>query len=137
MWSFFLLRHDCRNGAKGTGFAYYGRDGRMKESFTLKENRDFRRLYNRGKSYVSPVVVTYICKNRNQNVRYGITTSKKIGKAVQRNRSRRVIRAAFSQLLPQVKNGYDFVARTKTPYVKSTEILRCLKKQLKEAGVLQ
>lgn len=62
MWSFFLLRHDCRNGAKGTGFAYYGRDGRMKESFTLKENRDFRRLYNRGKSYVSPVVVTYICK---------------------------------------------------------------------------
>ena len=139
MWSFFLLRHDCRNGEQGTGFAYYGRDGRMKESFTLKENRDFRRLYNRGKSYVSPVVVTYICKNRNQNVRYGITTSKKIGKAVQRNRSRRVIRAAFSQLLPQVKNGYDFVfvARTKTPYVKSTEILRCLKKQLKEAGVLQ
>lgn len=136
---FLFVKARLPQWRKRTGFAYYGRDDRMKEAFTLKENRDYRRLYNRGKSYVSPVVVTYICKNRSQNVRFGITTSKKIGKAVQRNRSRRVIRAAFSQLLPQVKPGYDFVfvARTKTPYVKSTEILRCLKKQLKEAGVLQ
>lgn len=111
----------------------------MNKMVTLKENRDFRRLYCRGKSYVSPVVVTYVYRNRNKNVRYGITTSKKIGKAVQRNRSRRIIRAAFTQLLPSVKTGYDFVfvARTKTPYVKSTDILRCLSKQLKEAGVLQ
>lgn len=111
----------------------------MNKMVTLKENRDFRRLYSRGKSYVSPVVVTYVYKNRNENVRYGITTSKKIGKAVQRNRSRRIIRAAFTQLLPRVKTGYDFVfvARTKTPYAKSTDILRCLSKQLKEAGVLQ
>ncbi len=106
---------------------------------TLKENRDFRRLYSRGKSYVSPPLVTYVMKNRLQNVRIGITASKKTGKAVQRNRSRRIIMAAYRQLMPQIKDGYDFifVARGKTPYLKSTDILRCMKKQLKQAGVLK
>ena len=106
---------------------------------TLKENKDFKLLYNRGKSFISPVGVTYVMKNRLQGIRYGITTSKKTGKAVQRNRSRRVIRAAYTQLLPQIKAGYDFVfvARVKTSHVKSTEILRCMRKQLEEAGVLK
>lgn len=53
---------------------------------TLKENKDFRRLYHRGKSYVSPVLVTYVMKNRKAGLRIGFTTSKKIGIAVQRNR---------------------------------------------------
>lgn len=38
-----------------------------------------------------------------------------------------------------VKKGVDlvFVARGKTPYVKSDDILRAMKKELKEAGVLK
>ena len=49
---------------------------------------------------VSPVVVTYVLKNRAGTVRVGITTSKKIGGAVQRNRARRVIREPSGSLLP-------------------------------------
>ena len=99
----------------------------MADMISLKENRDFRRLYGKGKSFVSPVVVTYLMK-----------TSKKIGKAVQRNRSRRVIREAFRLLSPRIKPGYDFVfvARGKTPYVKSGEVKDALEAQLKKAGVL-
>ena len=42
-------------------------------------------------------------------------------------------------LADQVMPGYDlvFVARGKTPFVKSTDILRAMKKELKEAGVLK
>lgn len=111
----------------------------MGEFVTLKENKDFRRLYSRGRSYVSPVVVAYVMKNRLGTVRIGITTSKKIGKAVMRNRSRRIIREAFYQISSDIKPGYDlvFVARGKTPFVKSTDILRAMKKELKEAGVLK
>ena len=110
----------------------------MADIISLKENRDFRRLNGKGKSFVSPVVVTYLMKNRRRQVRYGITTSKKIGKAVQRNRSRRVIREAFRLLSPRIKPGYDFVfvARGKTPYVKSGEVKDALEAQLKKAGVL-
>ena len=110
----------------------------MGDIITLKRNNDFRRLYSRGRFFLSPVLVTYVMKNRRDEVRIGITSSKKIGKAVVRNRSRRVIREAYRELSSQVKPGYDiiFVARGKTPYVKSTDILRVMKKELKEAGVL-
>lgn len=111
----------------------------MTEAVTLKENRDFRRLYGRGKSFVSPVVVTYVMKNRCKQLRFGITTSKKTGKAVQRNRSRRVIREAFRQLEPGVRQGYDlvFVARGKTPYVKCMEVRNAMEIQLRQAGLLK
>ena len=111
----------------------------MMDLFTpIKENRDFRRIYTRGKSYVSPVVVTYVLKNRSQNVRVGITTGKKTGNAVKRNRSRRIIREAFRTLAPRIKKGTDliFVARTKTAYIKSTELLPEMEKQLRKIGVI-
>lgn len=110
----------------------------MSEFITLKENREFRRAYSRGKSYVSPDLVTYIIKNNNNNLRIGITTGKKIGKAVERNRSRRIIRAAYREICNNIRFGYDivFVARTKTPYRKSTDILKSMTKHLKDAGLL-
>ena len=109
----------------------------MGDYLTLKDNRDFQRVYRRGKSFVSPLIVTYVIKNNNNNLRIGITTSKKIGKAVQRNRCRRIIRAAFYMLNSEIKNGYDivFVARSKTPFVKSTDIYCYMKKHLKTAGI--
>lgn len=109
----------------------------MSEILTLKENRDFQRLYRRGKSYVSPILVTYIMKNKTDNLRYGITTGKKIGIAVKRSRARRIIRAAFSQLRSEIDSGYDivFVARGKTPYVKSGDIKKAMEKHFSEAGI--
>ena len=67
----------------------------MSDIITLKENREFRRAYSRGKSYVSPDLVTYIIKNNNNNLRIGITTGKKIGKAVVRNRCKRRLRELY------------------------------------------
>ena len=104
---------------------------------TLNHNRDFQRIYRRGKSRVSSGLVTYVTKNNSNNLRIGITASKKIGKAVQRNRCRRIIRAAFDNLESD-KKGYDivFVARTKTKFLKSTDIERYMREHLKELGVL-
>ncbi len=110
----------------------------MSKYITLKENRDFRRLYSKGKSYVSAGIVVYVCKNHTNSKRFGITTSKKTGTAVLRSRSRRVIREAYYELYDNIKNGYDFVfvARAKTPHLKSYDILRFMKELLKKAGVL-
>lgn len=111
----------------------------MEKLVPICRNNDFRRIYARGKSYVSPLVVVYALKNRTKNVRVGITTSKKVGNAVQRNRSRRVIRDAFRALAPRVRPGFDLVlvARGKTPYVKSTDVRRQLERQLQAAGLLR
>lgn len=111
----------------------------MKQIVSLCRNNDFRRVYTKGKSFVGSLAVTYVRKNRLGITQVGITTSKKIGNAVLRNRSRRVIREAFLQLSPRVKPGYDlvFVARGRTPHSKSTQVQGQLAKQLSAAGVLQ
>ena len=84
-------------------------------------------------------MVVYALKNRTKNVRVGIKKKKKVGNAVQRNRSRRVIREAFRALAPRVRPGFDLVlvARGKTPYVKSTDVRRQLERQLQAAGLLR
>lgn len=110
----------------------------MGKIVSMSRNNDFRRAYRRGKSQVSPLLVTYVLKNRLGLTRVGITTSKKIGNAVIRSRARRVIREAYRGLCPQVKPGYDlvFVARGRTPGAKSTQVQRHMEKQLLAAGLL-
>lgn len=105
---------------------------------TLKLNTEFRRIYARGKSYVSQGLVMYVMKRRGNNLRVGITAGKKVGGAVSRNRARRVIRSAFSQFAPRVQRGYDivFVARARTVEQKSTEVAVAMEKHLIAAGIL-
>ena len=100
--------------------------------------QDFRRLYGRGRSKVHPALVTYVAKNRVGFCRIGITASKKIGNAVQRNRARRVIREAYRLLSDRVEGAYDlvFVARGRTTRVKSTTVQKIMEEQLKALGVL-
>jgi ribonuclease P protein component len=78
-------------------------------------------------------------KSKKEGTRIGITTSKKIGCAVKRNRARRIIREAYRQLKPEIIGGKDiiFVARSLTTRMKSTELLRVMREQLREAGVIQ
>ena len=104
----------------------------MNQKTTLKLNKEFKRLYFKGKSAVHPLIVTYACKNRLGRNRIGITVTKKVGKAVCRNRCKRIIRAAFYQIDPMIEQGWDFVfvARAKTPQVKSTQLMPVLKKQI-------
>lgn len=110
----------------------------MSKYTTVKENREFSLAYRRGKSCVSPVLVTYVLKANGNMLRYGITTGKKVGNAVTRSRARRVIRASYYRLFEQIKPGYIiiFVARGKTPYVKSQVVYRAMREHLKTLGVL-
>ena len=111
----------------------------FKQVVKLKKNGEFRRAYSRGKSFVDPALVTYITKNRAGICRIGITATKKIGNAVKRNRAKRVITAAYRSMFRQLcEGGYDivFVARGKTPYLKSTEIESIMRRHLEKAGLL-
>ena len=111
----------------------------MPKAEALKTNTDYRRAYMRGRSYTNPALVVYVIKNRAGLCRVGITASKKIGNAVQRNRARRVIREAFRLIDLPLRGGFDivFVARTKTVYKKSTEIYEIMLSMLKKAGIVK
>ncbi|MBQ7549045.1 MAG: ribonuclease P protein component [Clostridia bacterium] len=112
----------------------------MPKITVLKRNSDFRRAYGRGKSFSDPALVTYVLNNNRAGIcRVGITASKKIGNSVERNRCRRIIKAAYVSLAPSVKGRYDlvFVARSKTKYLKSTDIERIMYRHLIKAGVVE
>lgn len=108
------------------------------KSTALKENKDFRRLYYRGKSEAASCLVTYVMKNNFSKTRVGITSGKKIGNAVKRNRARRLIRAAFSEYEDRLNGYYDivFVARTRTAQVKMQDVRKQMEEQLGKLGVL-
>ena len=100
-------------------------------------NIEYARVYRRGKSYVAPQLVLYVCKNRLGRTRVGFTATKKVGHAVQRNRARRVMRAAAAAHLPYDVGGYDliFVARAATARVKSTRLEKTVVRLLAQAGL--
>ena len=50
---------------------------------TLTKNKEFSRIYARGKSYVHPNLVLYVAKNRLGYTRIGLTATKKVGRAAQ------------------------------------------------------
>lgn len=110
----------------------------MEKTQKLKLNKEFKRAYGRGKCFVHYGVVTYIVKNREGSLRIGITTGKKLGNAVKRNRARRVISAAFRGCAPHLKPvGYDivFVARAKTPSMNSEKLKEVMERHFKDAGL--
>ena len=82
---------------------------------TPKKNYEFRRLYNKGKTAVTPYLVVYCLKNRTGQRRVGYTVSTKLGKAVTRNRIRRQLREIYRLNADRLVGGVDMilVARTK------------------------
>ena len=76
---------------------------------TLKKNYEFRRLYSKGKTAVTPYMVVYCMRTGRDTRRVGYTVSTKLGKAVTRNRIRRQLREIYRLNSPKLINGVDMV----------------------------
>lgn len=81
----------------------------LKAECTLKKNSDFRRMYSKGKSCVTPYMVVYCRRAPVPRGRVGFTVSTKLGGAVMRNRVRRRLREIYRLNLPSLKASYDLI----------------------------
>ena len=68
------------------------------KSKTLKENKDFRRLYYKGKSRASSCIVTYAAKSGAKGTRIGITASKKSAVQLNETEQRELFEPPFLSL---------------------------------------
>lgn len=76
----------------------------------IKKDIDFRKVYQRGRSFADRNLVIYTLKNGKNKSRVGISISKKVGKAHVRNRLRRHIKEVYRLYIdPNIKPGYDIV----------------------------
>ena len=80
----------------------------MKYSCSLKLNHIFRRLYSTA-GQANGYLVLYARPNRLHCNRIGITTGKKLGKAVVRNRVRRRLREIYRITEEKFQPGWDIV----------------------------
>ena len=88
----------------------------------LRSSGDFRKVYASGRRYESRLMTAFVRPNGLEHHRLGITASRKaIGNAVERNRSKRLLREAFrlSQVaLEGLDIRYDWVLNARRSLLK-------------------
>ncbi len=81
----------------------------MKPALRLRRSADFARAGRFGAVYRHRAVSISVCRNELSHNRYGIVTSRRLGKAVVRNKWRRRLRSMLSQLHCRSSQGFDVV----------------------------
>jgi ribonuclease P protein component len=78
----------------------------------LSRSGEFDRVYRDGSSNATRYLVLYSFPRKEEeegDIRLGVSASRKLGGAVERNRAKRVLREAFWELSDRLPDGYDFV----------------------------
>ena len=110
----------------------------VKRSFRLTRSNDFKRVRRSGKSYAHPLVVLYALKAEQAGLRVGVSAGLSVGNAVKRNRAKRLLRAAMSELIPLTSPGSDLllIARSGLQNSNLQQTTAALSNVLARAGLI-
>ncbi len=105
---------------------------------TVKLNREFRFAYRKGAKIVTDFLVFYWYSNRQSLNKLGITVSANLGKAVIRNRIKRLIRAAYSARKDELSKGHNIivVARNKASNATYADIAKSMDYCIRKSGLI-
>ena len=103
--------------------------------YRLKKEKDFNRVFNKGKRiFSSSLTLVYL---ESDCLKFGLAVSKKHGGSVVRNRIKRILRESFRSFAPSLRGNFFFVF---IPKVKEDYSLDSFKKDmnymLKKGGFL-
>lgn len=81
----------------------------MNKTIMIKKRYEFKILYQKGKIYFGKNITMYIIKNKLNKNKLAIAVGKKSGKAVERNKIKRLIRENYKEIEPCVNCGYNIL----------------------------
>jgi ribonuclease P protein component len=92
----------------------------MERKYRLRLSADFQRVRKKGRSWANHLMVLCALPNDLEYSRFGFAASKRVGKAVVRNRVRRRMREAVRLRRASVIGGWDVVFIARSPIVHTT-----------------
>jgi ribonuclease P protein component len=87
----------------------------MKRAYRLRRPDQFQRVRREGRTWDTPLLLLNAAPSRRRGTRCGFVVSKRIGKAVERNRARRRAREAVRLCYTHIAAGWDLVFIIRSP----------------------
>jgi len=108
----------------------------MRRRLRLRHRADFEALRRDGRRLSHSLVVLIARPNGQETSRFGFSASRRVGKAHQRNRAKRLLREAVRLHSDKISSGWDclLLARKKTSSARFDEVERAVAYLLQELG---
>ncbi len=113
------------------------RESPVKRRFRLTRSTDFKRVRSEGKSYAHPLVVLVVSRSEEDVTRVGVSASRSMGGAVQRNRAKRLLRESMRSIFPAVPAGWDILLIARAPLLQARfqDVKAAVQGLLRRAGL--
>lgn len=111
-----------------------------RRSISLTASPEFERVYRKGSVYRGRLFSVHFLPNTLGSPRLGLSVSKKVGGAVNRNKVRRRLKEIFRSSVMSLPGGADFVISARPPAAEASfeelndEFLRSLRRLGKSTG---